>query len=32
VCDRKGACVCQDNWFGERCQYMCPWNNDKVPL
>mmetsp|Transcript_27830 Transcript_27830/g.44643 ORF Transcript_27830/g.44643 Transcript_27830/m.44643 type:complete len:224 (+) Transcript_27830:2167-2838(+) len=29
VCDRKGACVCQDNWFGERCQYMCPWNNDK---
>ena len=29
TCDDKGACVCQDNWFGERCQYMCPWDSYK---
>ena len=28
-CDDVGKCVCEDFWYGERCQHMCPWDNQK---
>ena len=31
ACDDKGSCVCEENWYGERCQHMCPWDSYKRP-
>ena len=28
-CDDVGKCVCEEFWYGERCQHMCPWDNQK---
>jgi len=25
-CTPSGTCDCDENWFGERCHLMCPWD------
>jgi hypothetical protein len=27
----SAGCLCDEFWFGERCQHMCPWDNLKRP-
>jgi len=29
MCNKFGSCDCQDNFFGDRCQHMCPWDNER---